>query len=242
MKISMTCLPFLRHSNRWVGAGLLAVCGTYGLLAQGTSRSESIPSVGASWTTYNGDVSGRRYSTLDQINRSNVQRLSMAWAFPARGASIKGTPLLVDGVLYVTAPEKVWALDATSGQQLWAYSRPSAGNHLAQRGVAYFQGRIYFGTPDAHLICLNAHSGKLIWDQEIADARFGYYLSGAPLVVTAHIVIGPSGDQANVPHFLEAHDWQTGATLWRKPLRFRRRSSSTAGSPGIPPARKSRRA
>jgi len=78
-----------------------------------------------------------------------------------------------------------------------------------------YRDRLYFGTPDAHLICLNARDGKEIWNREIADVRLGYYLSVAPLLVKTRLIIGTSGDQADVPHFLEAVDPKDGKVLWR---------------------------
>jgi alcohol dehydrogenase (cytochrome c) len=126
---------------------------------------------GQSWPTHNGDTSGRRFSDLTQINRSNVGSLTLAWAFQTHVAeTLKCTPLLVDGILYFTAPDHVWAIDARTGQQVWHYERPSTGNHIGQRGVAFYNGRVFFGTPDAHLISLDARDGKLIWDMKVADS------------------------------------------------------------------------
>ena len=140
---------------------------------------QSLPSVGAEWTTYNGDFSGRRFSTLDRINAGNVKSLSLAWAFPTKGLGIKGTPLVVDGIMYFTVPDKVWAIDAETGLKLWEFDRPSEGNHIANRGVAFLDGRVFFGTTDAHMIALDAKTGKLVWDHEMADSKFGYYIATA---------------------------------------------------------------
>jgi alcohol dehydrogenase (cytochrome c) len=208
------CLHILKRCNRWLWLGALLATGGRSV-AQHTDLTNSIASAGESWPTYNGDMSGRRYSTLDQINNHNVGSLTLAWAFPTHGPVLKSTPLEVDGVLYLTAPDHVWAVDAQTGQQVWSFTRVSEGNHLAQRGPAFYKDRIYFGTPDAHLICLNARNGKKIWDVVIADVKFGYYLSVAPLIIKGRVLIGTSGDQTNIPHFLEARDWETGAEVWR---------------------------
>jgi alcohol dehydrogenase (cytochrome c) len=203
-----------KHCSKPLAAGLVLAAGLQ-CLAQKAAVPNSIPSVGDSWTTYNGDLSGRRFSTLDQINKDNVRSLTLAWAFPTHGAAIKGTPLAINGILYFTAPDHVWAVDAQTGQQVWTHNRPSEGNHIGQRGVAFYKDRIYFGTPDAHLVCLDARNGKKIWDVEVDDVKFGYYLSSAPLIVKGQVLIGTSGDQTNIPHFLEARNWETGARIWR---------------------------
>jgi alcohol dehydrogenase (cytochrome c) len=185
------------------------------LFSQRSAILNSIPSVGASWSTYNGDLSGRRFSTLKQINSQNVKGLTLSWAYPTHGAALKSTPLEVNGILYFTAPDHVWALDAQTGLKIWEFNRPSKGNHIGQRGVALYKDRIYFGTPDAHLVCLDAHNGKQIWDVQIADLDFGYYLSVAPVVVKGRIILGTSGDQTDIPHFLVAINPDTGAVLWK---------------------------
>lgn len=191
----------------------LAMCRL--LSAQGLDPTVLLKPAGGEWPTYNGDYSGRRYSSLSQITHDNVKGLTMAWAFQAKTSVLKGTPLVVNGILYLTAPDNVWALDASTGRQIWRYQRPSDGNHIGQRGVAMYKDRLYFGTPDAHLICLNARDGKPLWDREIADVKFGYYLSLAPLIVKDKLIVGTSGDQADIPHFLEAIDPQTGKQIWR---------------------------
>ena len=179
------------------------------------AAQQSLPSVGADWSQYNGDTSGRRYSTLNQINSTNVKDLSLAWTLPTKGLAIKGTPIVVDGVMYVTTPNHVWAVDATTGLKLWAYERKSIGNMIANRGVAYLDGKVYFGTPDAHVIALDAVTGKLVWDVTVADVAFGYYIATSPLIVKGKLIIGTSGDVADVTHALHALDPATGKELWK---------------------------
>ena len=185
------------------------------LCAQGLDPAALLKAPTDMWPTYNGDYSGRRYSTLTRINKANVGTLTLAWAFQTHSSTLKTTPLEVNGVLYFTAPDQVWAIDARSGRAIWHYNRPSEGDHIGQRGVAMYKDRLFFGTPDAHLICLGARDGKLIWDVVIADVKFGYYLSVAPLVVKDSIIVGTSGDQADIPHFLEAINPENGKVIWR---------------------------
>ncbi|MBV9502812.1 MAG: acido-empty-quinoprotein group A [Acidobacteriaceae bacterium] len=197
---------------KWVAVVLISASSVY---AQALDPAALLQPAVDTWASYNGDYSGRRYSTLTQINSSNVQSLGMAWAFQTHSTTLKSTPLEVNGVLYFTTPDNVWAIDARSGRSIWHYNRPSQGDHIGQRGVAMYKDRLYFGTPDAHLVCLNARDGKQIWDKEIADVHFGYYISIAPLIVKDRVIIGTSGDQADIPHFLEALDPESGKVIWR---------------------------
>lgn len=184
------------------------------LAAQGLDPATLLKPPTDNWPTYNGDYSGRRYSTLSSINRENVARLGLRWTFQTH-SQLKSTPLEVNGVLYFTAPDHIWAIDARTGHPVWQFDRPTTGNHIAQRGVAMYKDRLYFGTTDAHLLCLDARSGKQIWDVQIADSKFGYYLSIAPLVVKDKLILGTSGDVADVPHFIEAISPIDGRVLWR---------------------------
>jgi alcohol dehydrogenase (cytochrome c) len=166
------------------------------------------------WPTYNGDYSGRRFSTLDQINSSNINSLTLAWAFPTRGREIKSTPLLVDNVLYFTTPDNVWAVDARFGKLVWHYTRQSEGDHIGQRGLAMYKNWLYFTTPDAHLICLDAKDGSVRWNIELADSKLGYFATMAPLVVRDHVIAGVSGDVTDIRGFLKSIDPETGKLQW----------------------------
>jgi alcohol dehydrogenase (cytochrome c) len=169
-----------------------------------------------SWPLYHGDYSGRRHIHLTQITPANVGNLTLAWAFQTyQTAQIKSSPLLVDGILYFTVPENVWAVDARSGHMIWHYNRPSKGEHIGHRGVAMYKGWLFFTTPDAHLISLDAKDGKVRWDKLIADASRGYWSTMAPLVVKNHVIAGVGGDLDNLPGLLRAFDPDSGATQWQ---------------------------
>ena len=170
--------------------------------------------LGSNWPQHNGDYTGQRFSPLKQINTSNVGSLTRAWAFETRTA-IKATTLMVDGVVYFSVPDNVWAADARTGKEIWHFSRTSFGDHLASRGVTLFKNQIYFGTPDAHLISLDAKTGAKNWEVVVADWKFGYYISAAPLVVKDKLLVGMSGDQLDMPGFLEARDLNDGKLVWR---------------------------
>ena len=190
----------------------LCLAATFVVNGQGLDPA-AILNPGGSWPTLYGDYTARRHSPLSQINQTNVGRLGQVWTFNA-GIAMKSTPLMVDGVLYFTAPDLAWAIDAQTGTQIWKFERPSRGNHLANRGVALYRDRVYFGTPDAFLVCLEAKTGKKVWEVPIADVTFGYYMSGPPLVVKDRLIVGISGDAADVIGFLKAVDPDTGKVLW----------------------------
>jgi alcohol dehydrogenase (cytochrome c) len=169
-----------------------------------------------SWPTYHGDYSGQRHSRLTQITPVNVHQLTLAWAFETgQTAQIKATPILVNGILYVTTPDNVWALDARSARQLWRYTYPAnEGFHIGHRGVAVHKDSVYFTTPDAHLIALDARDGKVKWNVVIADAKKGYWSTNAPLVIRDHLLVGVAGDFDNLPGILKSIDPETGKTQW----------------------------
>ena len=126
------------------------------LLAQGLDPATIANPPADSWPSYHGDYSGRRHSPLTQITPQNVSSLGLAWAFQTgQAATLKSSPLLVNGILYFTVPDNVWAVDARSGHQIWRYTYPpNKGLHIGHRGVAMYKEWLYFITPDAHLISL----------------------------------------------------------------------------------------
>ena len=167
------------------------------------------------WPTFNGDYSGRRYSALSQINQNNVSHLTLAWVMPVQSVAIKSMPLEVNGTLYFTTPDNVWAADARTGREIWHYSRPSQGDHIGQRGVGMYKDYLFFTTPDCHLISLNAKDGKVRWDIELADSKLGYFSTMAPLTIRDHIIVGVSGDVTDIPGFLASVDPETGKKQWQ---------------------------
>ena len=169
------------------------------------------------WPTYHGDYSGRRHSALTQITPQNVRNLTLAWAFQTRqNAALKSSPLLVDGIMYFTVPDHVWAVDARSGHQIWHYTYPpNKGLHIGHRGVGMYQDWLFFLSPDAHLVSLNAKNGKVRWDVVVADQKKGYWTTMAPLVIGNHVIIGVSGDFDNLSGYLRSIDPETGKTQWQ---------------------------
>ena len=177
------------------------------------------------WPTYNGDYSGRRFSPLTQISRSNVNALTLAWMYriadvaQQRGVgepTIKSTPLMVNGVLYFTIPDHVFALDARTGEQIWHYGWEDKGGHLVgQRGVGIYKDYLYFLAPDGWFISLNAKDGKERWRKKIADEKLQYFTTSARSIVKNHVIIGVGGDAMDVRGYLESRDPETGELQWR---------------------------
>ncbi len=178
----------------------------------------------ASWPTFNGDYTGERYSTLTQINPSNVNQLSRQWVYQIAGVGaqrgapvpvIKCTPLLVNGILYITIPDHVFAIDARTGKEVWHYDWIDHGGHLVgQRGVGIWKTTIFFLTPDNWLVALDANTGRELWKKNYADARKQYFSTSAPLVVRNHVIVGVGGDAMDMPGFLDAFDPATGDLQW----------------------------
>lgn len=200
-------------------ASVFVFCAAIGAFAQGLDPASLLHPAADSWPTYNGDYSGKRFSTLKQINESNVGSLTMVWAFQtniATGIGLKSTPLLVNGTLYFTEPDDVWAVDARSGRQNWHYHyHANEGLHIGQRGVGMYKGRLYFETPDAHLLSLDAKSGEVQWDVVLADVKLGYWATMAPLIIRDHVIAGVSGDFNDLHGFIDSFDPETGKLQWR---------------------------
>lgn len=197
--------------------GLGLVIGLAALaFAQGVDPSMLLKPPADAWLTYHGDYSGQRHSRLTQITPANVGQLTQVWSFSTgQNQQIKGTPILVNGVLYVTTPDNLWAVDARTARQLWHYTYPrNNAFHIGHRGVAVYKDSVYLTTPDAHLIALNAKDGTLRWNVTIADSNKGYWSTNAPLVVGNHVMVGVSGDFDNLPGQLKSVDADTGKTQW----------------------------
>jgi alcohol dehydrogenase (cytochrome c) len=176
----------------------------------------------ANWVSYNGDYTGRRYSNLAEINTANVNQLRAHWVFHARNSDrLELTPVVVDGLMFVTAANDAFALDARTGRVVWHHSRPTsegliddASRHI-NRGVGVWQNRVYMETDNAHLLCLDARSGNLIWDVAYADWNKNYGATSAPLVVKDKVLVGTSGGDDGVRGFVAAYDAMTGKLAWR---------------------------
>jgi glucose dehydrogenase len=177
---------------------------------------------GKNWTSYNGDYSGQRYSNLNGINTTNVSHLRAAWIFHAENTSrLEVTPLVYNGVMYVTAANTMSALDARTGPELWKHETCVSGGLIddaaahKNRGVGLWKNRVYMETDNAHLLCLDGRSGRVLWDVTYADSRKSYGATGAPLVVKDQVIVGTSGGDSGVCGFLAAYDAEIGRLGWK---------------------------
>jgi alcohol dehydrogenase (cytochrome c) len=182
------------------------------------------------WLTYYGAYNGQRYSPLDQINTENVKRIGPAWIFQAgtsgliAGAStysFEAAPIVVDGIMFLSGWDGwLWALDAKTGVEIWRYKHAvpfdvslCCGN--VNRGVAVAQGKVFFVTANAHVLAIDATTGKRVWDKTYGDVRAGESATVAPLVVKNLVIVGSSGGEFGVRGHLDAFDLETGEHQWR---------------------------
>ena len=206
---------------------LAALTASVSLMAQGTPAitpqdiAEGLKDPGR-WLTYGGDYASQRYSPLTQITPANVNRLVPQWTFQTgTTGAFQTTPLLIDGVLYVTGfNNNAWAVDARSGRQIWRYRRdiPSDLHNCCgavNRGFAVLGDRLFMTTIDAHLVALDMKTGSLLYDVELADYKVGYSATVAPLAVKDKIIIGIAGAEFGIRGFIDAYDPLTGKRDWR---------------------------
>ena len=183
---------------------------------------------GADWLSYSGGYKSHRFSPLNQINTANVDQLKVLWAYQMQPTSISGaglqetTPLVADGVMYLTeSPSSVTALDVRSGNLLWHWS-PDISNEVLNigfprinRGVALLNDKLYVATLDSRLFALDAGTGAVRWETQVADNSLGFSLTLAPLALDGKIIVGVSGAEAGVRAFVDAYDAETGEQVWR---------------------------
>lgn len=174
------------------------------------------------WLTYSGNLLGHRYSTLQQLNTTNVGRMQPAWVYQIGSAHRTQTsPIVVDGIMYATEPPgTVLALDTRTGRKLWSYNHTVPSDlrlccGQPNRGLAILGNSVFYATIDAHLIALDTASGRKLWEIVMADYKRGYSSTAAPLVVKDKVVTGIAGGEFGVRGFVDAYDAKTGKRVWR---------------------------
>lgn len=175
------------------------------------------------WPSYHGDIGGNRHSPLNQITAANVRRLALQWAFPINLFAIEATPVVVDGVMFVTGPNQVFAVDGRAGRTIWHYQRPMSRETRGDpakgtnRGVAVLGDRVFLVTDNARLLALHRVTGQLLWETDLRAGLEGnnYGNTAAPLVVNDMVVAGISGGDLGIRGFLSAYNAATGDRVWR---------------------------
>jgi len=181
----------------------------------------------ATWAHYGGSYNEQRFSPLKKINDTNIKDLGLVWyADYDTNQNQHGSPLYVDGVIYVsTARNVVHAFDAKTGKRVWTYTpilipNPSLG--LVNRGIAAYNGKIYMGMLDAKLVAIDAKTGKPAWTIDTVPASLGlgamaknYSITMAPRVAKGKVFVGGSGGEFGVRGWIAAFDAETGKEVWR---------------------------
>lgn len=190
------------------------------------------------WLTYNGELSGNRYSPVKQINSGNVTKLSLKWSFSIplwsqflpdtpyyrenmRYFGLEAVPIVADGIMYVTGPNQAFALDARTGHEIWRYARARTPDVVSDaslgtnRGLAILNDNVFMVTDDAHLIALNRVTGRLVWEVVMPDERQKYGGTMAPLIVKDMVMAGVSGGDWGIRGFVDAYNAATGERVWR---------------------------
>jgi len=222
------------------------------LLGQGLDPASLLKPATNSWPTYSGDYSGRRYSTLTQLNQTTVKNLALQWVGhltggagnaaagggrgaaagpptyvggevaepvplggPNAGTRVVGAILQVNGILYMSAPDNAWAMNAHDGTVLWHYFwKTKGGDHIGNRGMAMSHDSVFFETPDSYLVSLDAKTGKERWHKEIASFNDQYFATMAPVLIGNHLIVG-TGNNLDAPGFLQSFDPETGELQWK---------------------------
>ncbi len=182
------------------------------------------------WLSLGGNHLQQHYSPLDQINTKNVEDLGFAWEYDARSTigrvprGLEATPIVVDGIMYTSgAWGFVYAIDAKSGNEIWrfdpnvdaSYARRTCCD-VVNRGVAVWKGKVYVGSLDGYLSCLDAETGMVIWRQDtFTDRTKAYTITGPPQVAGGIVIIGNSGGEFGVRGYITAYDLETGDQEWR---------------------------
>ena len=174
------------------------------------------------WLTYWGHYEGTHYSDLDAVTPANASTLRSQWAFQYGGSNIESTPLVVDGLMFVTGPlNTVTALDARTGRTIWTYRRSLPDGKwrrctvMTNRGLSVLGDRLYLATLDAHLVALDAKTGNVIWDVAVEDHEQGFSITAAPLALDGRIIVGVTLAECALTGFVDAFDATTGQRIWR---------------------------
>lgn len=225
--------PEISFLERWQLVGFVKSLQAHRLVDQ--SSEANIPKISVSaervrsagsrtdeWITYSGSIDGHRYSPLSEITPQNVSRLRVRWIsqFDTPERTIESTPLVVGGVIFITEPpSNAVAIEAKTGKVLWRYFRavpddvPLCCGRM-NRGLAILGNTLFLGTIDGYLVALNANTGSVVWETQVASNSDGYSITVAPLVVNNSVVVGVAGGEYGIRGFLAAYDPVSGKQQW----------------------------
>jgi alcohol dehydrogenase (cytochrome c) len=171
---------------------------------------------GADWLTYAGSYSGWRYSPLDQITAENAKNLVPKWVYHVPGArGLRSSPIVYQGVMYLTDTNAMYAIDGRSGRLVWRYADPRAKKGGVNRGAAIWGDRVYFTTSDNYLVALDRHTGALLFNKQFADVEQGTTSTSAPVIAKGKVIVGSAGGDSGMRGFVMALSAETGAQLWK---------------------------
>jgi alcohol dehydrogenase (cytochrome c) len=213
----------MRRTIAAVMAMLILAFGAFAAQAQvSDARLRDAAKDPANWLTYSGTYASQRYTTLNQITPSNVQGLTLKWMYQAaQPGGWETSPLVADGIMYLTQrPNDVVALDAKTGRVFWIYRHALSPTQIVccganNRGLAMLGDTLFMGTLDAHLVAIDAKSGRPLWNIKVADNAAGYSITLAPLVVKEKVIVGVGGGEYGIRGFIAAYDAKTGKEAWR---------------------------
>ncbi|MBL8265400.1 PQQ-dependent dehydrogenase, methanol/ethanol family, partial [Steroidobacter sp.] len=224
MKYSHTCAPWLTGAALALSAvsansSNVPVPVTDAMISDDATTTQDVVTVGMG-------QGGQRFSPLTKITTDNVANLVPAWTFSFGGEKQRGQesqPLVHNGKLFVTGSySRIWALDAQSGERLWSYEHRLPDGimpccDVVNRGAALYDNLVIFGTLDAHLVALDANTGKIVWNEKLDDYKAGYSYTAAPLIVDGKIITGLSGGEFGIVGRIDARDARTGKVVWSRP-------------------------
>jgi PQQ-dependent dehydrogenase (methanol/ethanol family) len=205
----------------------------------GVSFSEILNPKPGDWLTYNGNLSGNRYSELAEINTANASQMQLKWIYTVplwkqfypdtayfrenlQYFGLETVPLVADGIMYATGPQQVFALDARTGQQIWSWVRPRTPGIVgdaalgSNRGLAILGDKLFMVTHDAHLIALNRTTGQLVWEAVMPEKPMHFGGTVAPLVVKDMVLAGVAGGDWGIRGFIAAYRASDGKLMWRR--------------------------
>ncbi|QDM27795.1 PQQ-dependent dehydrogenase, methanol/ethanol family [Tardiphaga sp. vice304] len=241
-KIIDTFFSGTSFSKTFLAAAAVLVVLSFGSIAQAQTKgspehitavtgaidSAAIIANGANskdWPSYGLDYAETRFSKLNHITADNVKNIGLMWTYNLESIrGVEATPLVVDGIMYVTAPWSiVHAVDVRSGKRIWSFD-PQVSREkgyrgccdVVNRGVALYKGKVFVGAYDGRLIALDAASGRKVWEKDtIIDSKMSYTITGAPRVFNGRVVIGNAGAEYGVRGYVTAYDSETGDQAWR---------------------------